>query len=82
MAWLRGQGQRASHQSTSRGHEIEPVYEVERSQMARVFQAFPSEGPPTFKLQDEEALAAYAYCENVLTGVEELPQLGPRAEVR
>lgn len=44
--------------------------------MARAFQAFRSEGPPTFKLQDEDALAAYAYCENVVTGVEELPQLG------
>jgi hypothetical protein len=42
--------------STSRGHEFEPAYEVERSQIARAFQSFRSEDSPTFKLQDEDAL--------------------------
>lgn len=42
--------------STSRGHGFEPVYEVERSQMARAFQSFRSEESPTFKLQDDDAL--------------------------
>jgi len=42
--------------STSRGHEFEPAYEVEVTQLARAFQAFTSEGPPTFTLQPDDAL--------------------------
>ena len=42
--------------SSSRGHEFKPGYEVERSQIARAFQAFRSEVPPAFKLRDNDAL--------------------------
>jgi len=42
--------------STARGHEFEPAYEVEQTQLARAFQNFRSEAPPTFKLQSDDAL--------------------------
>jgi hypothetical protein len=42
--------------STSRGHEFKPAYDVERTQLARAFQAFRSEAPPTFKVQHDDAL--------------------------
>jgi hypothetical protein len=42
--------------STSRGHEFEPAYEVERYQMAQAFQAFRSDASPTFSLHNEDAL--------------------------
>ena len=47
--------------STSRGHEFEPEYEVERTQIVKVFQAFLSGAPPTlegaFRLQGNDAIA-------------------------
>ena len=42
--------------STSRGHEFEPAYEVELTQILRAFQAFLSEASATFEFQHDDAI--------------------------
>jgi len=42
--------------ATSRGHEFEPSYDVEQTQIVRAFQAFLEEKPLTFELQQGDAI--------------------------
>lgn len=41
--------------ATSRGHEFNPAYEVERTQIVRAFRVFLADAPDTFQLQDGDA---------------------------
>jgi hypothetical protein len=42
--------------ATSRGHEFEPSYDVEQTQIVRAFQAFLQGKRPTFELQERDAI--------------------------
>ena len=42
--------------ATSRGHEFEPAYEVEQTQIVRAFQAFLSGAPPISEIQPDDAI--------------------------
>jgi hypothetical protein len=42
--------------ATSRGHEFEPAYEVEQTQVIRAFKAFLNENPTAFILQEHDAI--------------------------
>ena len=42
--------------ATSRGHEFEPAYDVEQTQIVRAFQAFLQGKPPAFELQQRDAI--------------------------
>ncbi len=42
--------------ATSRGHEFEPAYDVERSQIIRAFQGFLVGSSPEFKLKEDDAI--------------------------
>jgi hypothetical protein len=42
--------------ATSRGHEFEPAYDVEQTQIVRSFQAFLSGNTTTFELQERDAV--------------------------
>lgn len=41
---------------TSRGHEFEPAYEVERTQVVKAFQSFLAGSSPEFTLQENDAI--------------------------
>ncbi len=40
--------------ATSRGHEFEPAYDVERTQIIRAFQAFLADGPSDFAIEESD----------------------------
>ena len=42
--------------ATSRGHEFEPAYDVEQTQIVRAFQAFLAGGSPEFTLEERDAV--------------------------
>lgn len=42
--------------ATSRGHEFEPAYDVERTQIVRAFQAFLKDHSPEFVLEERDAI--------------------------
>ena len=42
--------------ATSRGHEFEPAYEVEKAQIERAFQAYLAGTPPAFQLCEDDAV--------------------------